>query len=155
MTHGLVWSTQGSRDFFLLAGSCSSLHFLLSSFYSLSPRGLPHLQESNAARTVYGFRGRNKFLAILSPFHERLFHGNTNMWVSCVHYAFRPLWQFPKSLQISELIHVSKNALSPQLLTYGKSPWAESVPQTILFTELMWHICKHLGFWFILSTLKV
>lgn len=75
----------------------SSLHFLLSlSILTLSARGLPRLQESMARRRIYGLRGGNTFCASLSPFHERLFHDDTNIESFLCSLPFQALMTIPQ-----------------------------------------------------------
>ena len=78
-----------SWGFILMTSSHILSAFFPLSMLTLSPRDLPCLQESMARRRIYSLKGGNKFCAFLSPFHERLFHGDTN------------IWEFPKFIILS------------------------------------------------------
>ena len=105
-----------------LAFPLSIFSFPLS-ILTLSARGLPCLQESMARRRIYGLRGGNTFCASLSPFHERLFHDDTNTESFLCLLPFQALATIPQISTDKWAVHFSKNALSPQILIHGKRLW--------------------------------
>lgn len=78
-----------SWGFILMTNSHVLSAFFPRSMLTLSPKDLPCLQESMARRRIYSLRGGNKFCAFFSPFHERLFQDDTN------------IWEFPKFIILS------------------------------------------------------
>lgn len=123
----------------------SSLHFLLSlSILTLSARGLPCLQESMARRRTYGLRGGNTFCASLSPFHERLFHDDTNIESFLCSLPFQALMTIPQ---------ISTNKWADSLLQKCFVPtntysWEEALrlvcsSQTILFIDYFIVLNRH------------